>query len=87
MKTDVAWTGLSNPTMGVCCLQTETEQSVLIYEPVEKEGGSQEPTQASQRNAEEMFGVLISVKSFLQFLNSHVVSTTTIACECPNFRT
>ncbi|KAI0806067.1 checkpoint protein Hus1/Mec3 [Irpex lacteus] len=65
VKTDVAWTGLSNPTM-------------------EKEGGSQEPTQASQRNAEEMFGVLISVKSFLQFLNSHVVSTTTIACICQN---
>ena len=33
-----------------------------------------------------MFGVLISVKSFLQFLNSHVVSTTTIACEYRNLR-
>ncbi|KAI0090215.1 cell cycle checkpoint [Irpex rosettiformis] len=66
VSTDVAWTGLSNPTMA-------------------KEGGSQEPSQISQpHDPEEMFGVLISVKSFLQFLNSHVVSTTTIACICQN---
>ncbi|KAI0703846.1 checkpoint protein Hus1/Mec3 [Cytidiella melzeri] len=63
---DVAWTGLSNPTMA-------------------KDGGTQEPSQASQaHDVDEMFGVLISVKSFLQFLNSHVVSTTTIACICQN---
>ena len=29
----------------------------------------------------QMFTVLISTRSFLKFLNSHVVSTTTIACE------
>lgn len=28
-----------------------------------------------------MYGVLISIKSFLKFLNSYVVSTTTIACQ------
>lgn len=30
---------------------------------------------------EHLFSVLVSVKSFLKFLSSHVVSTTTIACE------
>jgi len=30
----------------------------------------------------KMFTVLISTRSFLKFLNSHVVSTTTIACIC-----
>jgi HUS1 checkpoint protein len=29
----------------------------------------------------QIFTVLISTRSFLKFLNSHVVSTTTIACE------
>ena len=29
---------------------------------------------------DQMFTVLISTRSFLKFLNSHVVSTTTIAC-------
>lgn len=29
-----------------------------------------------------MFKVMISMKSFQKFLNSHVVSSTTIACEC-----
>ena len=28
-----------------------------------------------------MHGVLVSIKSFLKFLNSYVVSTTTIACQ------
>ncbi|KAF8149076.1 checkpoint protein Hus1/Mec3 [Crassisporium funariophilum] len=31
---------------------------------------------------DKMFTVLISTRSFLKFLNSHVVSTTTIACIC-----
>ncbi|KAF9457489.1 checkpoint protein Hus1/Mec3 [Collybia nuda] len=33
---------------------------------------------------EKMFSVLVSIRSFLKFLNSHVVSTTTIACICQN---
>ncbi|KAI0346232.1 cell cycle checkpoint [Trametopsis cervina] len=65
VSTDIAWTGLNNPTM-------EGTQEA-------------EPTQPSQaHDTNQMFGVLISVKSFLQFLNSHVVSTTTIACICQN---
>ncbi|KAF8963097.1 checkpoint protein Hus1/Mec3 [Flammula alnicola] len=37
-------------------------------------------TESPDPNA--MFTVLISTRSFLKFLNSHVVSTTTIACIC-----
>lgn len=37
---------------------------------------------AADRDTKRMYGVLVSIKSFLKFLNSHVVSTTTIACEC-----
>jgi len=31
---------------------------------------------------DHLFTVLVSIRSFLKFLNSHVVSTTTIACIC-----
>ncbi|KAG2132941.1 cell cycle checkpoint [Suillus clintonianus] len=33
---------------------------------------------------DKMFCVLVSIRSFLKFLNSHVVSATTIACLCHN---
>ncbi|KAJ7107078.1 checkpoint protein Hus1/Mec3 [Mycena epipterygia] len=33
---------------------------------------------------DELFSVLVSTRSFFKFLNSHVVSTTTIACICQN---
>ncbi|KAF8921257.1 checkpoint protein Hus1/Mec3 [Mucidula mucida] len=33
---------------------------------------------------EQLFTVLVSIRSFIKFLNSHVVSTTTIACICQN---
>ncbi|KAG2075480.1 cell cycle checkpoint [Suillus decipiens] len=33
---------------------------------------------------DEMFCVLVSIRSFLKFLNSHVVSATTILCLCHN---
>ncbi|KAF9223304.1 cell cycle checkpoint [Gyrodon lividus] len=35
-------------------------------------------------NPEKIFHVHVSIRSFLKFLNSHVVSTTTIACICQN---
>ncbi|KAJ7593722.1 checkpoint protein Hus1/Mec3 [Mycena floridula] len=46
----------------------------------------QAPELSSQeiRDPNELFTVLISSKSFAKFLNSHVVSTTTIACICQN---
>ncbi|KAF5342544.1 hypothetical protein D9611_001220 [Ephemerocybe angulata] len=35
-----------------------------------------------EKDPEKLHSVVISIKSFLKFLNSHVVSTTTIACIC-----
>lgn len=34
----------------------------------------------AEKDPTKLFGVLVHVRSFLKFLNSHVVSTTTIAC-------
>ncbi|KAJ7765897.1 checkpoint protein Hus1/Mec3 [Mycena maculata] len=45
--------------------------------------GSQDPDQ-EPRDPDELFSVLVSTRSFWKFLNSHVVSTTTIACICQN---
>ena len=42
---------------------------------------SEEDPMAEPPDPNQMFTVLISTRSFLKFLNSHVVSTTTIACE------
>ena len=39
------------------------------------------------RDPDKLYTVLISTKSFLKFLNSHVVSTTTIACTPCKFLT
>ncbi|KAJ7149887.1 checkpoint protein Hus1/Mec3 [Mycena crocata] len=36
------------------------------------------------RDPDELYTVLVSTRSFFKFLNSHVVSTTTIACICQN---
>ncbi|KAG6917856.1 hypothetical protein DXG01_000761 [Tephrocybe rancida] len=36
------------------------------------------------RDPDQLFSVLVSIRSFLKFLSSHVVSTTTIACICQN---
>jgi len=43
---------------------------------------SEEDPKAEPPDPDQMFTVLISTRSFLKFLNSHVVSTTTIACLC-----
>lgn len=60
-----------------------------------KEKGTQNQSQSQSLSQEEqatqtleidelekqrMYGVMVSVKSFMKFLQSHVVCTTTIAC-------
>ena len=84
VKTDVCWTKLSNPSMGrnTCHYYViiSTEGSCTV-----RENGA--PTNGPRRNVEpeQMVGVLVSIKSFLKFLNSHVISTTTIACQSFHF--
>ena len=41
--------------------------------------------QETPDHPDKLFIVLVSIRSFLKFLNSHVVSTTTIACELALF--
>ncbi|TFK63146.1 cell cycle checkpoint [Pluteus cervinus] len=45
---------------------------------------SQEQEPEDQPDPDQLFSCLVSVRSFLKFLNSHVVSTTTIAAICQN---
>lgn len=48
-----------------------------------QEGASQNPDvdgDVEKSDPDHLFGVLISIKSFIKFLNSHVLSSTTIAC-------
>jgi len=43
-----------------------------------------EDESSEKPDPDHLFTVLVSIRSFLKFLNSHVVSTTTIACICQN---
>ncbi|KAG6372264.1 cell cycle checkpoint [Boletus reticuloceps] len=43
-----------------------------------------EPEVAENPDPEKLFSVHVSIRSFIKFLNSHVVSTSTIACICQN---
>ncbi|KAH7928104.1 cell cycle checkpoint [Leucogyrophana mollusca] len=71
VKLETRWTGCPNP-------------------PIAREGQAQDGEGGNSHDAlekpdpEKMFSVLVSIRSFLKFLNSHVVSTTTIACICQN---
>ena len=57
-----------------------------LRQPAAQDGASQNPDPDADGDDEKpgpdhLFGVLISIKSFVKFLNSHVLSSTTIACE------
>ena len=83
VKLDTDWTNCTNPQMSKWghyvsllkphhgffhCLFFDTAQDV-------------DPTQDHDKpDPDQLFTVLVSLRSFLKFLNSHVVSTTTIAC-------
>ncbi|TFY83330.1 hypothetical protein EWM64_g682 [Hericium alpestre] len=69
-KMDVVWEGCANPRMA----QEGLSQGV-------PDG---EQNDIDKRDPKQMFSVLVHVRSFLKFLNAHVVSTTTIACICQN---
>ncbi|EGN99302.1 hypothetical protein SERLA73DRAFT_182231 [Serpula lacrymans var. lacrymans S7.3] len=61
----------------------ETQWVGCANPPMNREGPTQDKSDDDQdRDPEKMYTVLVSIRSFLKFLNSHVVSTTTIACLC-----
>ncbi|KAI0652749.1 cell cycle checkpoint [Trametes meyenii] len=53
-----------------------------LTNPTMKSDGEGDDSDA--KNPTDMHGVLVSHKCLLKFLNSHVISTTTIACICEN---
>ncbi|KIJ52433.1 hypothetical protein M422DRAFT_156646 [Sphaerobolus stellatus SS14] len=57
-------------------VKVETEWSDCQIPPLERDPDDE------QRDPDTYATTLVSVKSFLKFLSSHVVSTTTIACIC-----
>ncbi|KAF5346011.1 hypothetical protein D9758_013883 [Tetrapyrgos nigripes] len=67
---ETEWKGLAVPEMTRDNLASQPQTQELSQE-VEK-----------VKDPEELFSVDVSIKSFLKFLNSHVVSSTTIACIC-----
>ncbi len=87
MKIDVNLEGLNNPKMGMSFHLSLLPLLASIERFAGARGLSQsQPSQDDDepdepRDPTRMYGVLVSIKSFLKFLNSHVVSTTTIACK------
>ncbi|KII84360.1 hypothetical protein PLICRDRAFT_46253 [Plicaturopsis crispa FD-325 SS-3] len=65
---DTTWTNCANPKMA---REGATQGSV-----------ADDDDPREDKDPEELSSVLISIRSFLKFLNSHVVSTTTMACIC-----
>ncbi|THU98365.1 cell cycle checkpoint [Dendrothele bispora CBS 962.96] len=45
---------------------------------------SQDQDQETEKDPDKFFSVVVSIRSFLKFLSSHVISSTTIACICQN---
>ncbi|CDO68503.1 hypothetical protein BN946_scf184499.g28 [Trametes cinnabarina] len=64
-RVEVGWSGLANPAMSC-------GDKAKVASQGEDDSDAKDPTQ--------MHGVLVSHKCLLKFLNSHVISSTTIAC-------
>ncbi|EJD06814.1 cell cycle checkpoint [Fomitiporia mediterranea MF3/22] len=59
-------------------VRVKTEWSKCIIPNMDSERSRDEP----EPDPDQWFGVHLSIRAFLKFLSSHVVSTTTIACIC-----
>ncbi|KAL0945319.1 hypothetical protein HGRIS_000821 [Hohenbuehelia grisea] len=79
VKIDTEWRNCTNPKMSSFALYFVVFHGELTSLSA-REGSQEEPDEPP--DPEKMFTVLVSIRSFLKFLNSHVVSTTTIACVC-----
>jgi len=66
------------------CLQVSINTESVKVDTEWKNCKNPKMTEENPPDPEQMFSVLVSIRSFLKFLNSHVVSTTTIACICQN---
>lgn len=76
VKVDTQWSNCVIPNFGEL-LSIETHCRWSWKFSVSK---ARENTQEEEPEAEQYFSALVSIRSFIKFLSSHVVSTTTIAC-------
>ncbi|TFK32501.1 checkpoint protein Hus1/Mec3 [Crucibulum laeve] len=76
VKVDTEWTGCTNPKSAF----TIHPVVFLLIMCSAQDDSTDEKEEPPDPN--HFFSVFVSVRSFLKFLNSHVVSTTTIACIC-----
>ncbi|KAG7096541.1 hypothetical protein E1B28_003967 [Marasmius oreades] len=76
--------GLFRISINTESVKVETEWRNLTNPKMAREESSQnaEEPQNSPPDPDQTFGVLVSMRSFAKFLNSHAISTTTIACIC-----
>ena len=86
VSVDTQWSGCTNPKTGASSVPLLPPPPLhrSLRQLLAQEGGSQNSEADSdieKPDPDHLFGVLISVKSFIKFLNSHVLSSTTIACE------
>lgn len=81
-RVDVSWNGLTNPKMGKprsgCMTPGRGADTSRLSA---RDPNTQDPDNSEARDPTTLYGLLVSLKSIQKFLNSHVVSTTTIACE------
>jgi hypothetical protein len=81
---DTQWTNCTNPKMGgplsvpYCSLNELMVLCICIVPSQSQDDGDES---GGKVDPDHLFTVLVSIRSFLKFLNSHVVSTTTIACQ------
>ncbi|KAG2337456.1 cell cycle checkpoint [Suillus weaverae] len=69
VKLETQWVKCGNPSMG--------KQRGPLHDDADD-------ISLNKPDPDKMFCVLVSIRSFLKFLNSHVVSATTILCLCHN---
>ncbi|KAF9444611.1 cell cycle checkpoint [Macrolepiota fuliginosa MF-IS2] len=60
--------------------RVQTEWKNLLNPKLNEEQAEEE----GEKDLDKIFTVHVSTRSFLKFLNSHVISTSTIACVCQN---
>ncbi|KAG1778990.1 cell cycle checkpoint [Suillus placidus] len=72
VKLETQWVKCGNPSMAKHGIAQNDEDD------------DAEDISLNKPDPDKMFCVLVSIRSFLKFLNSHVVSATTILCLCHN---
>ncbi|KAL5526705.1 HUS1 [Sanghuangporus sanghuang] len=70
----------SDPT-GSQQRQSQTQSQTINAQDSDR-SHTDDPDPEPEKDADQWFSVHLSIRAFLKFLSSHVVSTTTIACIC-----